>query len=69
MARPADLRAVEVGSARRNEPEPRTHLAVRGRLERRVLGIVRLDPEQPGLDQLGNQRVAIREQKRITVPA
>src|SRR5436305_15178695 len=55
--------AVIIGAPGGDETVPAAEVLIMRRLRRGVLGVDRLDPHEAGLDQLGNQRVAIRESR------
>src|SRR5215813_6062220 len=56
---PSALRSVIIRTSGRNQVESTAQLEILARLRGRVLGVVRLDPHQAGIDQLGNDRVAV----------
>src|SRR5262245_14191628 len=51
---PSALRSVIIRTSGRNQVESTAQLEILARLRGRVLGVVRLDPHQAGIDQLGN---------------
>ncbi|PYO24575.1 MAG: hypothetical protein DMD85_06720 [Candidatus Rokuibacteriota bacterium] len=61
LVRSATALAVIIRAAGGDETMGAAEVLVVRRLRRRVLGVDRLDAQQPRLDQLGNERVAIRQ--------